>query len=74
MGQGAPAQARDFFSRALENLLPVDRERRWQALLGREEALSVLSETGPRKPTAIRRATACAAKNAARWLRVVMTS
>ena len=31
----------------LELLPPVDRERRWQALLGREEALSVLGEAEP---------------------------
>ncbi len=45
MVQGAPRAAQGFYSRALELLPPVDRERRWLALLGREESLSVLSET-----------------------------
>ncbi len=49
MAQGAPREARDFFTRALDLLPPVDRDRRWQALLGREEALGVLSEPEPRK-------------------------
>jgi tetratricopeptide (TPR) repeat protein len=44
MGQGAPREARGFYTQALELLPPVDRERRWQALLGREEALGVLAE------------------------------
>ena len=43
-GQGAPREANGFYTRALELLPPVDRERRWLALLGREEALSVLAE------------------------------
>ena len=47
--QGAPRQARDFYTRALELLPPVDRERRWQALLGREEALAELGEAEPWK-------------------------
>jgi tetratricopeptide (TPR) repeat protein len=47
MGQGATREAKDFYTQALELLPPVDRERRWQALLGREEALSVLSEAEP---------------------------
>jgi class 3 adenylate cyclase/tetratricopeptide (TPR) repeat protein len=49
MGQGAPRQASASFTRAIELLPPVDRERRWQALLGREDALSVLAEAEPRK-------------------------
>jgi class 3 adenylate cyclase/tetratricopeptide (TPR) repeat protein len=48
-GQGATREAKGFFTRALELLPPVDRERRWQALLGREEALFVLSEAEPLK-------------------------
>ncbi len=44
MGQGAPRAARGFYTQALELLPPVDRERRWQTLLGCEEALAVLSE------------------------------
>jgi len=47
--QGAPREAVGFYTRALELLPPVDRERRWQALLGREEALSVLAEAQPWK-------------------------
>jgi class 3 adenylate cyclase/tetratricopeptide (TPR) repeat protein len=42
--QGATAEARRFYDRALELLPPVDRDRRWQALLGREEVLGVLGE------------------------------
>ncbi|MGA2489555.1 MAG: tetratricopeptide repeat protein, partial [Anaerolineales bacterium] len=42
--QGAPREAKGFYTQALELLPPVDRERRWQALLGREDALLVLSE------------------------------
>jgi predicted ATPase len=34
--QGATAEARKFFDRALELLPPIDRERRWQVLLERE--------------------------------------
>ncbi len=47
--QGAPREARSFYTQALELLPPVDRERRWQVLLGREEALSVLSTAEPWK-------------------------
>jgi class 3 adenylate cyclase/tetratricopeptide (TPR) repeat protein len=47
--QGAPREAKSFYTQALELLPPVDRERRWQALLGREEALLVLGEDEPRK-------------------------
>ena len=49
MGQGAPREAQGFFTRALNLLPPVDRERRWQALLEREEALTVLGEAKSRK-------------------------
>lgn len=49
MSQGAPREAKAFFTRALELLPPVDRERRWQALLGREEAISGLGDAEPWK-------------------------
>jgi class 3 adenylate cyclase/tetratricopeptide (TPR) repeat protein len=49
MGQGAPREAVAFYARTLELLAPVDRERRWQALLGQEEALGVLCEAEPWK-------------------------
>jgi class 3 adenylate cyclase/tetratricopeptide (TPR) repeat protein len=49
MAQGAPSQAVAFYTRALELLPPVDRDRRWLVLLGREEALTVLSEAERRK-------------------------
>ena len=42
--QGATAEARKFFDRALELLPPIDRERRWRALLEREEVLGILGE------------------------------
>ena len=42
--QGAPRESKGFYTHALELLPPVERERRWQALLGREEALSVLGD------------------------------
>jgi len=48
-GQGAPREASAFYTRALELLPPVDQERRWQALLGREESLAVLGDDEPRK-------------------------
>ncbi len=47
--QGAPREARSFYTQALELLPPVDRQRRWQALLGREETLFVLGDDEPRK-------------------------
>jgi predicted ATPase len=37
----ALAEARRFFDRALELLPPIDRERRWRALLGREAVLQM---------------------------------
>ncbi len=49
MSQGAPRAARSFYTQALELLPPVDRERRWQALLGREDALGALGEAEPWK-------------------------
>jgi tetratricopeptide (TPR) repeat protein len=48
-GQGAPREAKGFYTQALELLPPVDRERRWQALLGREETLSVMGDAEPWK-------------------------
>ena len=54
--QGAPAQARIFFDRALA-LLPSDKcpllaapdvARRWQALAGRDEVLGILGDTEAR--------------------------
>jgi len=42
--QGATAEARKFFDRVLELLPPIDRERRWRALLKREEVLLILGE------------------------------
>ncbi len=42
--QGATAEARRFFDRALELLPPIDRARRWRVLLGREEVLGILGE------------------------------
>lgn len=49
MSQGAPREAKGFFTRALELLPPVDKERRWRALQSREEALSVLGEAEARR-------------------------
>jgi class 3 adenylate cyclase/tetratricopeptide (TPR) repeat protein len=49
MNQGAPREAVGFYTRAIELLPPVDRERRWLALLGREDALTVLGEAEPSK-------------------------
>ncbi len=42
--QGAPRESRDYFSKALDLLPPVDRDRRWQALLGHEAAVSVMAD------------------------------
>jgi tetratricopeptide (TPR) repeat protein len=42
--QGATAEARKFFDRALELLPPIDRERRWQVLLEREGVLATLGQ------------------------------
>ena len=42
--RGATAEARKFLDRALELLPPIDRERRWRGLLGREEVLGILGE------------------------------
>ncbi len=49
MSQGAPGEAAAFFSRALELLPPVDHARRWQALLGQEEALAIGGDAEPWK-------------------------
>jgi predicted ATPase len=43
------AEARRFFDRALELLPPIDRERRWRALLGREAVLDLLGEREAQK-------------------------
>ena len=48
-GQGAPRQAMGFYTRALELLPPVDKERRWQALLGKLDCHSVLALLEPWK-------------------------
>ncbi|HEV8339935.1 MAG TPA: adenylate/guanylate cyclase domain-containing protein [bacterium] len=42
--RGATAEARKFLDRALELLPPIDRERRWRVLVGREEVLGILGE------------------------------
>jgi class 3 adenylate cyclase/predicted ATPase len=42
--QGAVREARQLFSRALVLLPPIDRERRWRGLRGREEVLGILGE------------------------------
>jgi DNA-binding SARP family transcriptional activator len=42
--QGATSEARTFFTRALEGIELEDRERRWQALLGREVVLNFREE------------------------------
>lgn len=42
--QGATWEAKRFFDRALDLLPPIERERRWRALLGREEVLRILGE------------------------------
>ncbi|MDW7756007.1 MAG: hypothetical protein SCH68_12675, partial [Brevefilum sp.] len=44
MVQGAPREAVNFNTQALALLPPIDRERRWGALLGREDAFRVLGE------------------------------
>ncbi len=44
MMQGAPREAKGFYTRALDLLPPVDSERRWQALCGRQESLETLGE------------------------------
>ena len=48
-GQGAPREALGFYTRALDLLPPVDRERRWQALLGKLDCHSILSLAEPWK-------------------------
>jgi class 3 adenylate cyclase/tetratricopeptide (TPR) repeat protein len=49
-GQGAVRQAMGFYTRALDLLPPVDRERRWQALLGKLDCHRVLGVVEPWKP------------------------
>jgi class 3 adenylate cyclase/tetratricopeptide (TPR) repeat protein len=49
MAQGVPNQAVEFYTQALDLLPPVDRERRWQSLLGREEALSAVGDAEKRR-------------------------
>jgi class 3 adenylate cyclase/predicted ATPase len=51
--QGALREAVNFYTHAIELLPPVDRERRWQILLGREHALNVLDDTEPWKADVI---------------------
>ncbi|MCA9926804.1 MAG: AAA family ATPase [Anaerolineales bacterium] len=41
---GATLEARTCFDRALEGIEPADNERRWQALLGREQVLDARGE------------------------------
>ena len=47
--QGATLEARTFFTRALEVIEPVDLERRWRALLGREKVLHYRGERAPQR-------------------------
>jgi class 3 adenylate cyclase/tetratricopeptide (TPR) repeat protein len=44
-GRGAVSEAKKFLTRALDLLPPIDQERRWLALLKREEILGILGET-----------------------------
>ena len=46
---GATREARRFFERALDLAPLEDRERRWRALLGRSDVLSLLGETDARR-------------------------
>jgi tetratricopeptide (TPR) repeat protein len=46
--QGAPSEARTFLDRALQLLPQSDLERRWRALLARDEVLGTLGETDAR--------------------------
>lgn len=48
-GQGAPADARRFFDRAVELCPADDLERRWQAFVGRESVLATLGELEDRE-------------------------
>jgi tetratricopeptide (TPR) repeat protein len=47
--QGAPTEAYRFFDHALQLLPELDRDRRWQALLGRDEALGTLGRSEARQ-------------------------
>jgi class 3 adenylate cyclase/tetratricopeptide (TPR) repeat protein len=46
--QGAPSEARTMLDRALEHLPEADRERRWRAMLARNQVLFTLGETEAR--------------------------
>jgi tetratricopeptide (TPR) repeat protein len=48
MAQGAPSEARILLDRTLTLLPPSDRERRWRALLARNQVLFTLGETEAR--------------------------
>jgi class 3 adenylate cyclase/tetratricopeptide (TPR) repeat protein len=48
-GQGAPAEARRFYDRALELCPTHDLERRWRALVGRDSVLATLGELEARE-------------------------
>jgi class 3 adenylate cyclase/tetratricopeptide (TPR) repeat protein len=47
--QGALRQARRFYDRAMDLLPETDQERRWRALLGRDEVLGLLGEVVARQ-------------------------
>ena len=49
VAQGAFPEALQFFNQALDMLQPDDLERRWRALLGRDEVLGVLGEGAGRQ-------------------------
>lgn len=49
MAQGAVPEARVFYTRALDLLPPIDREKRWAVLIGREAVLNVLGDSEARK-------------------------
>ena len=48
MAQGAPSEARTMLDRALQHLPGTDRERRWRAMLARNQVLYTLGETDAR--------------------------
>jgi class 3 adenylate cyclase/predicted ATPase len=47
--QGAPRQSQAFYTQALNLLPPVDQERRWDTLFGRQKALLVLGDSDAAK-------------------------
>jgi len=47
--QSAIVEARQFFDRALELISSEDKERRWKALLGRDQVLSLQADTEQRE-------------------------